>query len=180
LEVDPRSDIYSLGVVLYEMTTGRPPFTGDHLEVVHKHVTEQPRPLREINPDIPSNVEAVTLRALRKSPQERFRTAREMAQALGYRDRAFVSVPQAAERTPQPSTEQRGRLPAEEMVGLGGRLVVMTGRMRGSTIQLSGSVTSIRRRDVDQKSPEDLQESVSCEGKGYTKSSSKAAVSYNI
>lgn len=152
LEVDHRSDIYSMGAVLYEMVTGQPPFTGDSLEVVHKHLTEQPRPPREINPDIPLKIEATILRALRKNPQQRFQTAREMAQALGYDDDAFVSPPQPAGRIPQPLRE-RGYPPAREVMDLAARLVVLTGRMKGSTIELSDAVTRIGRRHVD---PRDL------------------------
>ncbi len=77
------SDIYSLGLVFYEMVTGMRPFTGGGLlSVLMKQVHEQPRPPRELNPYISLQIEAVLLRALDKDPQKRFASAREFQQAL--------------------------------------------------------------------------------------------------
>jgi eukaryotic-like serine/threonine-protein kinase len=79
-EADPRSDIYSLGVVLYELLTGVAPFLAKTpTGVAIKHVTEKPRPLREINPSIPEAVERVVLHALEKDPNARHQTALELA-----------------------------------------------------------------------------------------------------
>jgi serine/threonine protein kinase len=83
--IDGRSDLYSLGVVLYEMATGRCPFTaGNPLMVVDKHIKERPVPPSRFNRELPSNIEDVILRALEKNRQQRFRSADQMARALGY------------------------------------------------------------------------------------------------
>ena len=77
--VDPRSDVYSLGVVLYEMLTGTPPFTGDNpVSVAYKHVQELPAPPRQLREDIPEGLEAIVLKAINKNPANRYATAGEM------------------------------------------------------------------------------------------------------
>jgi serine/threonine protein kinase len=77
--VDQRSDLYSIGIVLYEMLTGTVPFTGDSpVEIAMKHLSDTPRPPSLERPEIPPDLDMVVLRALAKSPDDRFQTAEEM------------------------------------------------------------------------------------------------------
>ena len=77
--VDPRSDIYSLGCVLYELVIGRPPFTGDTpVAIAYQHVQESPTPPRQLNPELPTAVEAIILKCLAKNPANRYPTAEDL------------------------------------------------------------------------------------------------------
>src|SRR5213595_1105599 len=76
--VDQRSDLYSVGIVLYEMLTGSVPFTGDTpLEIAMKHLSEIPVPPSEVRSDVPEDLDLVVLRALAKDPEDRYQTAEE-------------------------------------------------------------------------------------------------------
>jgi serine/threonine-protein kinase len=78
-QVDQTSDLYSVGVVLYEMLTGQVPFTGDTpLEIAMKHLSEIPRPPAELRPEVPHDLDSIVLRALAKDPSERYQSAEEM------------------------------------------------------------------------------------------------------
>ena len=77
--VDARSDVYSLGCVLYEILTGEPPFTGDSpVSVAYQHVREDPIPPSERHEGISADLDAVVLKALAKNPENRYQTAAEM------------------------------------------------------------------------------------------------------
>ncbi len=84
IEVTEATDIYSFGVILYELLTGKVPFNADTtpLAIIHKHITEPPPPPRSVRPSLPPEVEQVILKALAKDPHERHKSAGEMVREL--------------------------------------------------------------------------------------------------
>ena len=81
--VDPRSDLYSLGCVLYEMLTARPPFSGDTpVAVAYKHVQSEPVAPSHINPNVPPALEAIDLKLLAKDPSQRYPSAEDLRSDL--------------------------------------------------------------------------------------------------
>jgi serine/threonine protein kinase len=90
-QVDPRSDVYSTGCLLYELLTGAPPFTGDSaVAVAYQHVREDPIPPSRLNPDISPAIDAIVLKAMAKNPANRYQSAAEMREDI---ERALSGVP---------------------------------------------------------------------------------------
>jgi serine/threonine-protein kinase len=109
-EITPRSDVYALGVVLYEMLTGDPPFTGSTAQaVVARVLTEAPRPILPQRHTIPPEVEGAVLTALEKLPADRFASAAEFAQALAARGTggSMARTTATAARTAAPAARPR-------------------------------------------------------------------------
>jgi serine/threonine protein kinase len=125
--IDHRADIYSLGVILFEMVTGKVPFGGEgYGEIIVKHMTAAVPAPRAINPLLPVSVEAVILRALAKPREARFQTMGEFAAALADPEAYFASVavepPQAASPA-MPTVIEPGAVPEDRANSVSGQVV---------------------------------------------------------
>jgi beta-lactam-binding protein with PASTA domain/tRNA A-37 threonylcarbamoyl transferase component Bud32 len=96
--VTASSDLYSVGIVLYEMLTGKVPFTGDSaIEIAMKHLNDAPKPPSKIRPEIPEELDQVVLRALAKNPEDRYQTAEEFSEDLHRVEAGLPLAPGTAE-----------------------------------------------------------------------------------
>jgi beta-lactam-binding protein with PASTA domain/tRNA A-37 threonylcarbamoyl transferase component Bud32 len=96
--VTASSDLYSVGIVLYEMLTGKVPFSGDSaIEIAMKHLNELPKPPSKIRPEIPEDLDQVVLRALAKAPEDRYQTAEEFAEDLHRVEAGLPLAPETSE-----------------------------------------------------------------------------------
>jgi serine/threonine-protein kinase len=115
-KVDHRTDIYSLGIMLYELVTGDVPFRADTpMAVVIKHISAPMPPPRQVNPNIPDDLEALILKATAKSPADRFQSADEMALAMERVLNNLAAQPAAAKLPPPTfaATQRVASAPAE-------------------------------------------------------------------
>ena len=133
-KVDTRSDIFSFGVVFYEMLTGTRAFSGDSaLSTLSAILRDEHRPMVQIAPDVPPQLELLITRCLRKNPDERWQSMKDVLAALGalkhesdsghlYRSRI-----QAVEMTPRPPAPVQKKSSAPLMAGIGGLVLLLAG-----------------------------------------------------
>lgn len=145
--IDPRTDLYALGVVLYELVTGQPPFTGADQEVLEHHRSTLPRPPRELNPDLSQSLEYLILKLLQKDPNKRYESAQQVRRVL-------LGMATTASRSRSGQHMIRQRWPAlagrsEELQQLL-NLWVETQQGRGQLVFIQGEVGAGKTRLVQE------------------------------
>jgi tetratricopeptide (TPR) repeat protein len=139
IDVDHRTDVYSLGATMYEVFTGRPPFQGkDHQDTLSQVIERDPAAPRKVNPNVPVNLETIVLKCLRKDPAERYGTAEALAQDL----KRFVRG-DPVEARPEPGWERWARRAwrCRGRIGVVASLVLLS---LASLALLAGHLASVR------------------------------------
>lgn len=114
--VEAASDLYSTGVVMYEMLTGRVPFVGDTpVAVAMQHIQDAPPPIADFAPETPAAVIAVVMKAMEKNPKNRFQTAREMAEALMLAKNGQLDPASIQPEPVQPAVQQNPAAPVSQV-----------------------------------------------------------------
>ncbi|HEU4640818.1 MAG TPA: protein kinase [Gemmatimonadaceae bacterium] len=153
-DLESRSDIYSLACVVYEMLAGAPPFTGDGARAtMAKHVTEPPRPIRVLRPDVPPAMERALERALAKNPAERFATVADFIAALeagdtggavaSTRARSIAVLP-FVNASPDPENEYLSDGITDELIDALAKVEGLRVASRTSVFALKGKAQDVR------------------------------------
>jgi len=142
--VDARTDIFSLGAVLYEMAAARPAFGGESLgQIIHRITSVQAEPLKRIDPTFPPALENVIFKCLAKDPAFRYQSAADLTYAL-------------MEAYPEPGAQPSAFIPSAKTHPSGEAVfIVTTGAQEGREIKLHPSITTIGRKTGDVTFPED-------------------------
>jgi serine/threonine protein kinase len=155
IEVDVRTDVYSLGALLYEVVTGEVPFKADTpMAVVLKHITDPLPPPRSIKPDLPLEIERIIVKAMAKDREGRYQSAGEMARALLQALAEEPSLPPQAQRPPDQeliSTTPVFELgvAAQRVPTVSAQLLITSGQIAGREFPLVGEIRIGRKIDND-------------------------------
>ncbi|HEU5002129.1 MAG TPA: serine/threonine-protein kinase [Actinomycetota bacterium] len=143
---DQRSDLYAWGILMYEFLTGHVPFQGDnYLAVMAGHLQRHPQPIREVRPEVPADLEAVVLTAMRRYADNRYQTAGELLGDLRALRLPAGATPPAPSRSPvaPASTEPPPAPPASAFPGIG-PLGGLPARSSGAPVSAGAGPTSFR------------------------------------